>query len=265
MINNSSVGKWDRLKTKDLDNQFMNSIIEGLNCSPFEAKAILDSVHNIYGDFFDFSDALRPGQVKYIVLSTKNGPSVELAKAEKVLVTLTIDAGQEDLEVKKERGVVGLRRHRLERICHEAFIQGGLLTVEDIANRIFMNGERTIVRDIKWFRDNDIVLPLRSTIKDMGRSLSHRKMIVKKWLSGKEYTEISRETNHSIKAIDNYIKKFRQVVALATENYEINTIAFLVKISKPLCLDYLNLWHDKKIIASRLDELNNLVKKNLKK
>ena len=34
MINNSSLQKWDRLAQKQLDQQFMNEIIHGLQCSP---------------------------------------------------------------------------------------------------------------------------------------------------------------------------------------------------------------------------------------
>jgi DNA-directed RNA polymerase specialized sigma24 family protein len=59
------------------------------------------------------------------------------------------------------------------------------------------------------------MLALRSTIKDMGRSISHRAMIVEQWLKGKEYSEISRNTHHSVAAVKNYIQKFKRVVGLA--------------------------------------------------
>ncbi|MCG2715745.1 MAG: hypothetical protein L6422_05585 [Candidatus Marinimicrobia bacterium] len=42
MINNSSLKKWDRLAQKQLGQQFVNEIIQGLQCSPFEANVILD-------------------------------------------------------------------------------------------------------------------------------------------------------------------------------------------------------------------------------
>ena len=69
MINNSSLEKWSRLETKSLDNQFTNAMIEGMNCSPFEARAILDSVHKVYGDHFDYTQELSPGKAKFIVIS----------------------------------------------------------------------------------------------------------------------------------------------------------------------------------------------------
>ncbi|MBU1299071.1 MAG: DUF1670 domain-containing protein [Bacteroidetes bacterium] len=49
-----------------------------------------------------------------------------------VTVLLTLDAGEEDLRLKEQKGVAALRQHRIERLCHEAYQQGGLLTVEDL-------------------------------------------------------------------------------------------------------------------------------------
>ena len=142
-------------------------------------------------------------------------------------------------------------------------MQGGLLTVEDIANRIFACGERTLVRDIKYFTNQGIVLPLRSTIKDMGRTLSHRKLIIEKWLKGDEYTKIKRTTNHSMDAINNYVNKFKQVVALSLEEYDANTIAFLTKISSTLVQTYIQLWKELEAVPHRKKEIEILVlKKN---
>jgi hypothetical protein len=262
MINNSSSQKWDRLKSKQLDSQFQNDIIQGLNCSPFEARAILDEVHKVYGDFFNSSGSLKPGQIQFVITGVENGPSKALKNADMVTVTLTLDAGQEDLDVKEEGGVIALRRHRLQRICHEALMQGGVLTIEDLANRILNCGERTLVRDIKALKDAGIILPLRSTIKDMGRALSHRVIIVSKWLKGEEYSQIAVSTNHSPEAISNYIRKFKQVVALAQENYEVHTIAFLAQISRALSEEYIKLWHNSSINPLRREELEDLKKKN---
>lgn len=263
MINNSSRQKWYRLQQKNLDNQFLNKISDGLNMTPFEAKATLDSVHEVYGDFFEESTTLAPGQSRFVVLSAEVSPSVELKKAEQVTVILTINNDTEDLPVKKSGGTVALRRHRLQRIAHEAFMQGGLLTVEDLANRVFCCGERTIIRDLQYFRKEGLLIPLRSTIKDMGRTLSHRSLIVKHWCMGDEYSEIARKTNHSVNAISNYVRKFKQAVVLMKEGYEVHTIAFLTRISKKLAEEYIDIYAHSDIVAARKQELEDLLKKNL--
>lgn len=262
MLNNSSLNKWNRLRQKEHEAQFLNEIITGLNCSPFEARAVLDAVRKVFGQFFDTSGAMKPGQMLFQVVAIKNGPPVPLAKCEQVTVTLTLDAGAEDLAIKEQKGVVALRRHRLERVCHEAFQQGGLLTVEDLAHRLFNCGERTICRDLAFFRKQNASLPLRSTIKDMGRTLSHRTQIVKLWLRGKEYTEIARTCCHSVAAIHNYVDKFKRVVSLTQSGFDINTVAFLAKVSNPLATQYLRLFRDTKILKHRKQELDSFLKKD---
>ena len=263
MINNSSLQKWDRLKQKQLDTQFVNNLIQGMNCSQFEAKAILNAVYQTYQPFFDNASAMKPGQVLFEVVSIENGAQKKLSECKMVSVILTLDAGEEDLTIKEQQGVQGLRRHRLQRMVNEAFQQGGLLTVEDIANRLLNCGERTVCRDIKTFKEQDVVLPLRSTIRDMGKSITHRALIVKEWLLGKEYTEIARRTHHSIDAVANYIDKFKRVVCLAKNSYELKTVAFLVKLSPSLTEEYYSLYQRFDAVAHRKEELNDLIKKNL--
>ena len=263
MINNSSLGKWERLRQKQQDVQFVNRLQVGLNCSPFEAKAILNCVYEVYQPYFDNSASMNPGQILFEVVSVDNTAKEKLSDCQMKTVVLTLDSGTEDLEVRERDGVIGLRRHRFERIANEAFQQGGLLTVEDVANRLLNCGQRTVTRDIKALKDKGICLPLRSTIKDMGRSISHREMIVKYWLLGMEFSEISRQTNHSIGAIANYVEKFKRVVCLAKDNHEIATIAFLVKISVSLAQQYYDLYQNLKIIPIRKKELEELIKKTI--
>jgi hypothetical protein len=263
MINNSSLQKWDRLKQKQLDTQFVNKLIQGMNCSQFEAKAILNAVYETYQPFFDNASAMKPGQILFEVVSIENGSQKKLSECKMVSVILTLDAGEEDLYIKEHQGVQGLRRYRLQRIVTEAFQQGGLLTVEDIANRLLNCGERTVCRDIKAFKTMDVILPLRSTIRDMGKSITHRTLIVKEWLLGKEYTEIARKTHHSIESVVNYIDKFKRVVCLAKSNYELNTVAFLVKLSPSLTKEYYELFKVLKAVPHRKEELEDLIKKTL--
>jgi len=263
MVNNSSIGKWERLRQKQQDVQFTNRLQAGMNCSPFESKAILNCVYEVYQPFFDNTASMKPGQILFEVVAVENSAKEKLSDCQMKTVVLTLDAGSADLEVRREQGVIGLRRHRLERIANEAFQQGGLLTVEDIANRLLNCGERTVTRDIKAFKAAGIILPLRSTVRDMGRSISHREMIVRLWLLGMEFSEISRQTNHSVEAIANYVGKFKRVVCLAKDNHEIATIAFLVKISITLAQQYYDLYQTLDIVPNREKELDELIKKTI--
>ncbi len=234
MINNSSTRGWDRLAAKQLDQQFVRHIIAGLNCSPFEAEAVLEAVHQIYALLFDCSPALRPGQILLPVVSVEAPPGPRLVDSRQTLVLLTLEDLNEDLQVRRTGGVLALRRHRLVRVCHEALQQGGLLTLEDLAYRLFNCGQRT---------------------------LSHRRLIVEQWLEGKEYSDIARATCHSVASVQNYVEKFKRVALLAQHKLDLETLAFLAHLSKPLAQDYLRLLRKGQATQHRRQELHEPAKK----
>lgn len=261
MINNTSRQRWLRAEARSLDAQFSNDIIEGMNCSPFEAQAILDKVHDVYAPLFDNSDSLKPGQVQVSVVDATVAPTTPLAKAKQRLVTLTLNAGSEDLAVRRQGGVIALRRHRLVRICEEAFQQEGLLTLEGVAD-IFNCAVRTLVSDLAVLRENGVMPPLRSTVKDMGRAVTHRALIVEYWLSGLEYSDIAAKTCHSVHSVANYVEKFKRCAALFAKGYDLDTVAFIARVSPSLAKAMLALYQEGRPVKHRRQELDGIVKKN---
>ena len=255
MINNTSHSLWDRLQQKTLNQQFTNRLIEGLNCSPFEANAILDTVYEVFASHMDISGQQGLGDIHILCTGIENSSAKPLKDANMVRVRLTLDGGDEDLAVRREGGPVALRRHRLERITHQAYQQGGLLTLEDIAFRLFNCGMRTLVRDMRYFREQSVVLPLRSTIKDMGRGISHRSLIIRHWLAGKEYDYISKATQHSPTAVANYVSKFKRCVWLAGQGFDTHTISFLVGLSAKLTEHYWKLYREQPMATHRRKQL----------
>lgn len=261
MINNTSLTRWRRAAARQLDAQFVNEIIEGLNCSPFEAKVVRDKVHEIYAPLMETADSLKPGQLRLCVVAAGVAPNTPLDQAAQCLVTLTLDAGEDDRAVRREGGVTALRRHRFLRVCEEAFQQGGLLTLEGIAD-LFNCAIRTLVDDLAVVRSEGIVPPLRSTVKDMGRAVTHRRLIVEKWLAGQEYTEISRSTYHSVQSVANYVDKFKRTAALLASGFDRDTVALIARLSPSLVVAFQELLKDARPVAHRSQELDDLTKKN---
>ena len=184
-----------------------------------------------------------------------------IADAKQISVIITIDGGQEDQHIRAQKDIGALRRHRICRACNEAFVQGGLLTVEDLAYRLFNVGERTIVRDLSLLRKEGENPPLRSTIKDIGRTLTHKAVLIKNWLKGDELSDLNRKYNHSFSAIDSYVNTFKRVVFLKNENYSNERIAYIQKISVPLVKSYLDLWSEykKRALPHRVREVLDIV------
>jgi hypothetical protein len=261
MINNTSLQRWQRAAARNLDALFMNEIIQGMDCSPFEAEAIRDKAHEVYDPLMETTDALKPGQLRIAVVDSSVKPNTPLAQAQQRLVTLTMDAGEADRAIRKHGGVITLRRYRLTRICEEAFQQGGLLTLEAVAD-LFNCAVRTLVSDLAALRQQQVTPPLRSTVKDMGRAVTHRRLIVEKWLAGQEYSEIAHAAYHSVPAVANYIEKFKRCSVLQTAGFDPDAISVIARLSPALVSVFLQLVADAQPVPHRREELESLAKKN---
>lgn len=259
MINNTTPGRWDRINAKSLDQQFMLEMIRGLNCSRFEAEAIAEKVHEVYSPVLE-ERGIQPGQITISVIRADVPPPVPLKEAAQQLVRLTLHAGPDDVAVRKAGGVPALRQHRLARMAEEAFQQGGLLTLEDLS--ILLNcGVRTLVGDLSALRRDSIVPPLRSTVQDMGRAVTHRGLIIRNWLQGMEYTAIARKCHHYVESVARYVDKFKRCQALLATGMEPAAVALVAKVSIPLAEEFRRLLTDADVAPHRREELDQLGKK----
>lgn len=266
MKRNQEKERNDRLSFKTLDTQFKQEAIEGLNCSPLEANALIDIVKEVYFPFLNEKsiENIRPGQivVQAIDLNEPAGKPIKECKFKSVI--LTIDNGQSDLDIRLNNGIPALRREQIKRVTREAFKQRTLLTVEDLAYKILSAGYRTITRDLSILCEHGENIPLRSTQKDIGRTTTHKEQVVKLWLEGNEPAYISKATNHSIDAVSRYLQTFKRVIALTLEGTDKTNIAFLLSISKSLVTTYQELFekYNNEILPTRRQEIENFFKNN---
>jgi hypothetical protein len=248
-----------RLDAKSLDNLFRRRIEQGANCSPFVSQAILTTVKEIYPlDPDDVDRQLGLGQIKLLVVAAEEPAGKPLDQCQKVTVRLTLDAAQEDYQIRLTHGVEGLRRSRILRLTAEARDQGGLLSYEDLAFRLFNCGVRTIVRDVQALRRREIEVPTRGQQQDIGPGQTHRVQAVRLYLQGLEANEVARRLYHTLGSIENYITTFARVVILINKGYADDEIAFVIRRSSPLVAAYRKL-HDefqaKPAARRRLDEI----------
>jgi Protein of unknown function (DUF1670) len=234
-----------RLDAKTLDSMFCRRIEEGANCSPFVSEAILKTVKEIFAiGPQDPDHQLGVGRIKLLVVAAGEPAGKPLEQCQKVNVELTLDAGQEDYQVRLEYGVEGLRRYRILRVTAEAREQRGLLSYEDLAFRLFNCGIRTIVRDVAALRRREIEVPSRGQQRDIGPAQTHRVQAVRLYLQGLEANEIARRLYHTLGSIENYITTFARVAVLSNKGYADDEIAFVIRRSSPLVAAYRKLYSE---------------------
>jgi len=254
----------DRLSSKTLEAQFLQEIQHGLNCSPFEAEAVLEVAKEVYLPFLDPEVAKAPpGKITLVAVDADEPSGKPIEECRKQAVCLSLHRGAADDRLLGEHGPASFRQARIPDLCQEALSQGALLTREDLAYRVFFVSPRTISRDLKVLRESapDVPLPLRSTIHDIGPVLTHRVRIVRLALEGRTTTQICRITRHSPAAVTNYLSTFERCVQLARREMQPGQIAFLLRRGRGLIQQYLALLAEcdtEKNLAYHLDELLRL-------
>ena len=139
----------------------------------------------------------------------------------------------------------------------EARDQGGLLSYEDLAFRLFNCGVRTIVRDVQALRRRELEVPARGQQQDIGPGQTHRVQAVRLYLQGLEANEIARRLYHTLSSIEHYVTTFARVAFLASKGYADDVIAFVIRRSSPLVAAYRKLLGEFQAqpVARRLQEI----------
>jgi Protein of unknown function (DUF1670) len=251
----------ERLDSKTLDARFTTEIQHGLNCSPFEAQAVLDVVKEVYFPFLTAgSTEPFPGKITLIAVAADEPAGKPVALCNKQTVCLTLHRGKIDDLVFQQHGPAGFRQARLLDLCQQALSQGALLTSEDLAYRVFFVTPRTISRDLKVVRQAhpNVLIPMRSTLHDLGPVLTHRTQIVRLALQGKTTSQICQIMHHSPEAVANYLATFARCAQLAHQKMQVGQIAFLLRRGRSLIQAYLDLLAEcrrDRNMAYHLDEL----------
>jgi hypothetical protein len=101
---------------------------------------------------------------------------------------------------------------------------------------------RTIKRDFLELRNKGLYLSSRGYMKGIGRGQTHKAQIIRRWLHGETYDQLSVNSHHAVSSINRYLKTFVQVVRLHQEGMSTNQIALLLQIGAPLVRDYLDVY-----------------------
>ncbi len=185
---------------------------------------------------------LEVGQTLWFAvhMDEKPGPGKTLSKM-RVVPTILSVTHEED----KQMRINGyshqeIRRYRVARMLKEAYAQKGVLTQADVAELIGVSAG-TIGKDIKIYQtEQGVILPYRGTVHDIGPSLTHKKVIIEKFLQGIPTPDISRMTQHTEEACDRYIKAFKKV-RLLYGKMKPPEIARIIGMSERLVNEYIAL------------------------
>jgi hypothetical protein len=242
----------ERNKAKTAEQHFLQILQQEYRYPPRIAESILlEAQHHLHGSPAN----LRHGQMRVFLARQRASYGQPMNQTPQVEVVWTVDAGAEDLAVQEKQGLAGLRQIRIQRLLDEAYEQGALATQEDLA-KVLQTSVRTIKRDFAELHGRELYLPSRGYMKGIGRGQTHKAQIIRRWLHGETYDQLSVNTHHAVSSVQRYIKGFVQVVQLHKAEMSNNQIGLLLQMGEALVRDYLNVYEQnpEAECRQRLDE-----------
>lgn len=183
------------------------------------------------------SDRIKPGQIVWNALdkNTRADSPRRITKS----ITLNL-VTEEEIKILEEGAKIGdILPTRIARLCQEAFDQGTLLSMRDICLLFGREICEISRRRIKYEEDHSVVLPHTGSLHDQGTTLTHKAIICRK-VKGerKDPAVVARETNHSQRSVDVYLKDYERVKSLKGSDKPTSEIVFLTGMSNRLVKQY---------------------------
>lgn len=210
--------------------------------SGFRTRQVLvKCINDMVLQFFPETSHMRPGQITWPTVHKDEKGSYGKSMKNTRLTNVVLDLVQQQDAADRADGkkLRDIKKEATARLCRQAFEQDGCMTNAEIAIMLKIS-PLTVSKYIAEIEtESQTVLPRRGTIHDMGPSLTHKKIIINKlFIEQKTVQQVSRETYHSVRAIERYIVAFKQILLCRQKGMNTEEIAFSVRKTARLVKEY---------------------------
>lgn len=216
------------------------------------AQVLAQRMLELFQEYAPDGEKVQPQQVVWLAVEASDPPGYgkTLADTRQRRVILDLWTKEEVDELANGARPRALLPQRVARLCQQAYRQGGLLTTTDLSLLLGLSGSTVRQAMQTWQEAHERLLPTRSTIHDLGSTLSHKRQIVALHLQGYFPSEIARMTNHDPHNVDRYLRDFERVYDLARDGVPLHKICFLTGLSPRLVKEYLRIIHHHRLLPS---------------
>lgn len=180
-------------------------------------STIADELLAIFNSNNRGTQTIKPGQILWNAIHKDTRADSRRKKLIPVVLTIVSDEDISSLE--KNKSISENRQRVIARITQEAYDQGALLSMRDIG-LLLSTDVSIITNDRKRYEQkHSCSLPHPGALHDMGSCITHKYQIVFKYVvDKKDPCIIAKETNHSLRAVDHYLKDYNRVKLLYQDN-----------------------------------------------
>lgn len=207
---------------------------------PIVRENIADALIDLFNSLCPESSRLKPGQIIWNALDKHTRGDSDNRRYQPVILTLVDDDDVTMFE--KGSSIKTIRKNVMARMIREAYKQDAVLSTRDLSLLLVNDASYISNNRIEYEEEHQKVLPHAGVIHDMGSTLTHKRIIIYKYVvEKKDPSVIARETNHSQPAVDRYLKDFNRVKTLVNDKKDINFIHHTTNIAKPVVNQYLQI------------------------
>jgi hypothetical protein len=244
MINKPDrINKYHSAHARFLKPMIINFLVHELRyLGPITAANVADELIRIFEENVPQKDKLKHGQMLWNALDKNTRGDSKNRKYKSVILSVVTD---DDITLwEQKKSVKEIRKQVIARIMNEAYRQGGILSTRDVGLILSINDTTISLTRTQYETENQTVLPHTGVLHDMGSTISHKQIIVYKYVVEKKATNIiALETNHSQRAVDHYIRDYNRVKTLLDDNKNLEYIHLTTKIAKQVIKQYQNIFN----------------------
>ena len=210
---------------------------------PILRNKLVEELIKLLQDLLPLKEHVKPGQTVWNAVSIKtraDSPNVRL-----IPVTLTMIDEQDIKQLTSGVQMSEIMKQAIARITIEAYNQGALLSMRDIGLLTWRYGSAVSQYRKLYEKEQSVTLPHTGSLQDMGSCVSHKSIIIKKIaVDKKDPLTVAQETNHSIWAVDRYIKDFNRVRLCHQDGKDREFISLATGLNKIVVNEYLKIIED---------------------
>jgi len=207
---------------------------------PVIRAKLADELIKLFESNYPDINKLKPGQLLWNALDKNTRGDSPNRKFVPVVLSIVT---QNDIEqLTKGVGPSVIAKNTDARIINEAYQQGGILSTRDIALIALRNMSAISRLRSSYEKEHQVILPHTGALHDMGSTVTHKAAIINKVIiKKKDPATVAKETNHSQRAVDRYLKDYNRVKTVYEQNQDIAFIHLATGIAKHVIKQYINI------------------------
>lgn len=204
---------------------------------PSIRSSIADELIKIFETNNRDINTIKPGQILWNAIHKDTRADSYNMKLVPVVLTIVNDD-----DISKLENGLKIKEHKenvIARMLQEAYFQDALLSMRDVSLLLCIGYSSASTLRKAYEQKHNKTLPHPGNLQDMGSCITHKYQIIYKCVVEKKDPIIAaKETNHSIKAVDRYLKDFNRVKTLYMDSKDEKYIHLVTDLSFGLIDQY---------------------------